>query len=209
MKLLNIADIYNILSAAKTKDVFYFEDKQYRSAGLRKYLLNFPKTLFSMTGNVLEAVGFLNDDSAVRQALAEHKMSLYVIYIKGEANEVKHWYDNGNLYKMKFDDEGYCLIYVGQTTDEVGKRFEKHLSFAKNFGKSRQSKSPLPRFLHWIDRDKIAYAVFDDTGKLSEKVLYERLSCESDLLNDPRQLSSTPFVIPTKNAYKHYSKINN
>lgn len=197
MKLLNIADIYNILSAAKTKDVFYFEDIPYFTRGLRKHILNFPKSLFSLTGNVLRAINEDADENAVRLKLAEHKMNLYAIYIKGEPNTTKYWADNGKTYKMNFDWDGYCPVYVGQTASDIKNRVDKHLSYAKNFGKSTQSKSPLPRFLHWIDRDKIEYADFSGS-EYTEKDLYEMLSRESDLLNSTKNLSTTPFVTPTK-----------
>jgi hypothetical protein len=197
MKLLNIADIYNILSTKKIKDVFYFEGIPYFARGLRKHILNFPRVLFSMTGNVFEAINECADENAVRLELAEHKMSLYAIYIKGEPNTTKYWADNGKTYTMNFDIDGYCPVYVGQTAADISDRLAKHLSYAKNFGKSQQSKSPLPRFLHWIDRDKIEYADFSGSD-YTEKDLYEMLSLESDLLNSTKNLSTTPFVTPTK-----------
>lgn len=195
---MDTADLYIILTdlfEANNNQHIFVDGERYTTLGYREISLRHPKRLYKRHGTSFYTISEEADYQNVCAKLSAIKKIVYVLYILGipKSSLIYEDQETQAVYNMNFDAEGYCPIYVGQTSNQLGleERMRQHLIYARNGGKYNLKNTPLYRFLHYIPESQIFYA----TSDMSEFDTHKQISEHSDLLN-LAGLSKTPYVRP-------------
>lgn len=195
---MDTADLYIILTdlfEANNNQRIFVDGEKYTTLGYREISLRYPERLYKRVGMAFYTISEEADYQNVCAKLSAIKKMVYVLYVLGIPKSSLIYEDRETraVYNMNFDEEGFCPIYVGQTSNQLGleERMRQHLIHARNGGKHNIKNTPLYRFLHHIPESQIFYAASDN----SEFDTHKQLSEYSDLLNIAG-LSKIPYVRP-------------